>query len=173
MKTTKPIAGAVLSALILTSLGLVVYKAVGESPVVASENQTQTKADESALARERAQLRSDQTTLGADSRSGRLAAESPDEQKVYEDRQAIKGEKADIARDEPGSLQQRSDRAALQREQTKLKADANTWAADTRAGRMAAESADAESVYRDQQAIKGQENALAADRATSNTDRKN
>jgi len=168
MKTTQVIAGALAGSMFLTSLSF-----AAQSTGAVREDQAQTKADASALARERARLRLDDKTLGADTNSGRMAAESPDGEKVYKDRQAIRGEKNDIARDKPGSLQERSDKSALQREEETLKADANTWAADAKSGRMAAESADAEKVYREQQAIKGQQNAIGADRRKLNADRKN
>ena len=50
-----------------------------------------------------------------------MAAESKDAERVYKDQQAIKGEKKDIAADKPGSLQMKSDKAALQK---RRKADA-------------------------------------------------
>jgi cell division protein FtsL len=173
MKTMHTIAGTLAGSMILTSLVFAAGNAVAQSAAAVKEDQVQTKADDSALARERARLRVDERTLGADTRSGRTAAESPDEDKVYKDRQAIKGEKSDLAGDKPGSLQERSDRNAVQREQANLKADTNTWAADARSGKMAAESTDAEKIYKDQQAIKGEKSAITSDRAKLNGDRKN
>jgi hypothetical protein len=173
MKTTQVIAGALAGSMILTSLGFAAGNAVAQSTGAVKEDQAQTKADDSALARERAQRQVDEKTLRADTRSGRMAAESPDEENVYKDRQAIRGEDKDIAGDKPGSLQRKSDTAALRREDENANADAQKWAADTDSGRMAAESTDAEKVYRDQQAIRGQENAITADRAKLKADRKN
>jgi hypothetical protein len=172
MKTTHLIAGTLAGSMILASLGFAAGNAFAQSTAAVKEDQAQSKADGSALARDRARLRSDETTLGTDIRSGRMAAESRDEEKVYKDRQAIRGEKKDLAGDKPGSLQRKSDATALRRENENLKADANTWAADARSGRMAAESADAEKVYRDQQGIKGQETAITADRADLKSDQK-
>src|SRR5438105_11206424 len=99
-----------------------------------------------------------------------MAAESPDEEKIYKDRQAVSGEDKDIAGDTARSLQRNSDTTSLRRENENAKADAATWAADARSGRMAAESTDAENVYKDQQAITGQENAITADRAKLKAD---
>jgi hypothetical protein len=172
MKTTQVIAGALAGSIILTSFGFAAVNAAAQSTAV-KEDQAQTKADASALARERAQLQVDEKTLRADTRSGRMAAESPDEENIYKDRQAIRGEKTDVAGDKPGSLQRKSDRTALQREDESSNADAQKWAADTTSGRMSAESTDAEKVYRDQQAIRGQENAITADRGKLKADQKN
>jgi hypothetical protein len=62
------------------------------------EEKAQMKADESALAREKAQSKADQKALKADSKSGKMAAESPDAEKVYKDKQAVKGQKKDIVK---------------------------------------------------------------------------
>jgi hypothetical protein len=173
MKTTqKVIAGALAGAIILVSFGFAAVNAAAQSTAV-KEDQAQTKADDSALARERAQLQVDEKTLRTDTRSGRMTAESPDSENVYKDRQAIRGENKDIAGDRPGSLQRKSDRTALQREDESSNADAQKWAADTTSGRMSAESTDAEKVYRDQRAIRGQENAITADRGKLKADQKN
>jgi hypothetical protein len=173
MKTMHTIAGTLAGSMILTSLVFAAGNAVAQSAAAVKEDQVQTKADDSALARERAQRRIDQKALEADTRSGRMSAESRDEERIYKDRQAITGEKSDLAGDKPGSLQERSDRNAVQREQANLKADTNTWAADARSGKMAAESTDAEKIYKDQQAIKGEKSTITSDRAKLNGDRKN
>jgi hypothetical protein len=102
-----------------------------------------------------------------------MAAESPDEEKIYRDRQAVSGARKDVAGDEPDSLQRKSDTTTLRRENEISNADARRWAADSDSGRMAAESPDAEKVYRDQQAVKRQENAIATDRARLKADQKN
>jgi hypothetical protein len=173
MKTTQLIAGALAGSMMLTALGFAAGNALAQSSAAVREDQAQSKADTSARARERAQLRLDEKTLGADINSGKMAAESDDSEKVYKDRQTINSQRKDLARDKPGSLQEKSDRSALQREQETLKSDANAWAADAKSGKMAAESTDAEKIYRDQQAIKGQGNAIAADRRKLNADRNN
>ena len=106
---TQLFAGALAGSMILASLVFAAGNAVVQSTAAVKEDQAQTKADASALARERAQLKVDEKTLRADTRSGRMAAESPDEEKLYRDRQAIKGEEKDLARDKPGSLQRKAD----------------------------------------------------------------
>ncbi len=129
------------------------------------EAAAQLKADEAALARERGQLTRDARQLKADKAEGRMAAESKDSMRVYQDRQAIQGEKKDIATDGKGSLQRKEDKAALTQDEARLKADARRQQHDDRHGRMAATSPDAEKVYQDRQAIKGQEKAIADDQA--------
>ena len=170
MKTTQLIAGALAGSMMLTSLGFAAHDAVAQSTAAVRPDRAQTKADTAAIARERAQLRLDEKTLGADINSGKMAAESDDSEKVYKDRQTINSQRKDLARDKPGSLQQKSDRSALRRENENFNADAQKWATDARSGRMAAESRDAEKVYRDQQAIKGQEKASAVDRRKPGAD---
>jgi cobalamin biosynthesis protein CbiG len=173
MKTTQVIAGALAGSMILTSLVFAAGNAVAQAAAAINEDQGQTKADASALARERVQLQLDEQTLRRDTRSGRMAAESPDEEKIYRDRQAVSGARKDVAGDEPDSLQRKSDTTTLRRENEISNADARRWAADSDSGRMAAESPDAEKVYRDQQAVKRQENAIATDRARLKADQKN
>src|ERR1700712_5645078 len=72
MKTTQVIAGALAGSMILTSLGFAAGNAVAQSTGAVKEDQAQTKADDSALARERAQRQVDEKTLRADTRSGRM-----------------------------------------------------------------------------------------------------
>ena len=129
------------------------------------EAQLQLKADHAALASERQQLKTDKTTLKADTRSGRMAAESKDSEKVYQDQQAIKGEKKVIAADAPDSLQLKEDKSALASAQRQLKADRKTLGTDSKYGKMAAESKDAESIYKDQLAVKGEKKDIAHDKA--------
>jgi len=133
-------------------------------PQPAREDRAQLAADQSALAREAAQLEHDQTTLKADSMAGKMAAESKDDLKVYEDIQAINGENEAVANDLPGSGQMSSDMAALQREERQLDADRIVLKANTRDGRMAAVSADGDRVYNDRLAIEAQKNRIATDR---------
>jgi hypothetical protein len=173
MKTTQLIAGTLAGSMIFASLVFGASNAVAQSSAAANEDQAQRKADTSALSREKAQLKLDEKTLRSDTRSGRMAAESPDEEKIYRDRQAVSGARKDVAGDKPGSLQSESDTASLRRENEISNADARRWAADSKSGRMAAESPDAEKVYRDQQTVEGEENAIATDRARLKADQKN
>jgi hypothetical protein len=99
MKTKQLIAGALAGSMILTSLGFAAGNVLAQPTAAVKEDQAQSKADESALARERARLRADEKTLRADTESGKMAAESPDGEKVYKDRRAIKGEANDITTD--------------------------------------------------------------------------
>lgn len=126
----------------------------------------QLRADQAAQTSERMQLRADQHTLKADVQSGRLAAESKDSEKVYRDQLAIKGQKKDIAADTARSLQMKEDKIVLADEQQQLKADQQTLKADAQSGRMAAESKDAEKVYKDQQYLRGEKKDIAADMAS-------
>jgi hypothetical protein len=59
----------------------------------------QMKADKAALQRQIKQLEAAEARLKADKAEGKMAAESKDSLRVYEDKQAIKGEKKDIAAD--------------------------------------------------------------------------
>lgn len=76
---------------------------------------------------------------------------------------AIKGEKKDIAADKQASLQMQSDKAALQRQIKRLEVAEARLKAGTKEGKMAAESKDAENVYKDKQAIKGEKKDIATD----------
>lgn len=60
----------------------------------------------------------------------------------------------------------------MRREEKQLKTDQKTLRADTKAGKMAAESADAEKVYKDGRYIKGEEKEIAADKAKLKADQK-
>lgn len=72
--------------------------AFAQSPAV-KEDHAQLKADQSALAREKAQMEAAEKTLKADTRSGKMAAESKDAEKVYKDSQYLRDERKDIAAD--------------------------------------------------------------------------
>lgn len=134
-------------------------------PAAAQEDAAQLKADQAALAQERVQRNVDAQILKADQSEGKMAAESRDSLRIYRDRQDIRGEKADIAHDANPSLQRKADRSALKAERAKLKADQQRLQRDRKHGRMAATSPDAERLYKDQQAIRGQERAIARDEA--------
>lgn len=168
----KPLAVAVLVA--TTQLAGLAYAqgAGGAASAAVREDKAQLKEDHSALAQEKAQLKADRQTLEADSSAGKMAAESADAERLYKDHKYIRGERKDLARDTAGSLQQKADKTALAREDAQLKVDQKTLSADTWSGRMAAESPDAERVYKDRQAIKRQEKAISSDRAELTDDRK-
>jgi hypothetical protein len=131
-------------------------------PAVKQE-QVQLQEDKAELQRDELQLTADLKRLKADSKEGRMAAESKDDKIIYDDRQFIDGEIKDIAADRPGSLQKESDMAALKSEKEKLRTDVGTLKADTKSGWIAAESKDAEKVYQDRQAIKGEKMDIVAD----------
>lgn len=134
-------------------------------------DQAQLASDKSALQREITRLDADDARLNADTTSGRMSAESKDAFSVYKDQQSVAGEKKDIAADKMGTLQMKSDKAALQREYKGLNLAEATLKTDTREGKMAAESPDAEKVYRDRQAIMGELKDIDADNAKLNTDK--
>lgn len=125
----------------------------------------QLKADEHALLGEEKTLKADEAKTKADRAAGRMAAQSPDAERVYKDQQAIKDEKQVIAADKPGTLKLKADKAALGIEEKLLAGDKASLRADRAEGKMAAQSSDAESVYKDQQAAKGEKSDIVADAA--------
>lgn len=139
------------------------------SPLVKGD-QAQLASDKASLQREITRLDANDASLNADSASGKMSAESKDAFAVYKDQQYVAGAKKDIAADKPGTLQMKSDKTALHRETRQLKVAEATLKTDTREGKMAAESPDAERVYRDRQAIIGQLKDIDADKATLKTD---
>lgn len=138
----------------------------------AQEDAAQQKADQAALTRERAQRATDAKALKSDKAEGKMAAESKDSLRVYRDKQALRGEKKAIASDKAGTLQRKEDKSELKQDKTKLSLDEQRLQRDDKHGRMAATSADAEKVYRDQQAIKGEKKAIAQDQANLRADSK-
>jgi hypothetical protein len=62
-------------------------------------------------------------------------------------------------------LQLQTDQAAQTSERMQLRADQQTLKTDSHSGRMAAESKDAEKVYKDQQYLSGENKDIAADMA--------
>ncbi|HOV19106.1 MAG TPA: hypothetical protein PLK10_06720 [Ottowia sp.] len=134
------------------------------------EDRAQLNADLASLAVERAQLTTDTQARKADRVEGKMAAESRDALRVDHDRLAVQGEAMDIKADQPGSPQRRMDRADRMQEQAKLHVDEQQLKRDRRHGRMAATSPDGEKIYVDQQAIKGQEQAIADDTARVKAD---
>ena len=149
---------------IAASIALSAVPAIATTFSPVKEDTAQLNADKSALQRQLRRLEGDETRLKEDTASGRMSAESRDAYEVYQDQQAIRGEKKAIASDKAASLQMQSDKAALQRQIQGLEVAEARLKADTREGRMAAESRDSEKVYQDQQAIKGEKMDIAADR---------
>jgi len=139
--------------------------AAAASPIAVRENAAQLKADEAALQRQLKRLQDDQATLKKDTVSGRMSAESKDAYAVYRAKEAVKGERKDIAADKAGSLQMKTDEDALHREVRRLELAEARLKADTQEGKMAAESADAERVYQDQLAVKAEQKQIMADKA--------
>ncbi len=123
--------------------------AIAQPSLAVKEDKAQLKADESALQREQKQLKSDQAMMKEDRLEGKMVAESRDSMRVYRDRQGITGEEKDIGNDQPGSLQMKADKTALQREEKQLSTDEARMKTDKSEGKMAAESRDSEKVYRD------------------------
>jgi hypothetical protein len=144
--------------------------ALAISTTAIKEDQAQLRADRAALAAEVAQLRIDEQKLITDTKAGRMAAESTDAERVYLDRQAIRGQKMVIASDKPGSLQMKADQVAVKREEAQLQFDLQALKADTRAGKMSAMSQDAERVYKDQLNIRGEGKDIAIDIARLKAD---
>jgi uncharacterized membrane protein YkoI len=171
MKTKQLLAGALAGTVALAPLAFAAGATPAQLSAAVKEDRAQLKADDSALARDEARLRADQDTLRADTRSGRMSAMSDDAEKIYKDRQYVEGQEKDIARDNPGSLQMKSDREALRSEERRLAFDQTTQRSDARAGRMSAMSDDGERVYRDRQAVKAEERQILADRAKLTADK--
>jgi hypothetical protein len=134
------------------------------------EDAAQLKSDKAALQRELARLGADEARLKLDTASGRMSAESVDAYAVYKAQEAIKGEKKDIAADKAGSLQMKADKAAMRRQVKQLETAEARLKSDTMSGRMAAESNDSETVYKDRQAIKAEEKQIVADKAKLHAD---
>jgi hypothetical protein len=137
--------------------------AIAQPSVAVKEDPAQLNSDKAALQRQINRLDADAARLKSDTASGRMSAESKDAYAVYHDRQGIKGGKKDMATDKKGSLQMKSDKAALQRQIKRLDLAEVRLRTDSKEGRMAAESRDAEKVYKDKQAIKGEKKDIASD----------
>jgi hypothetical protein len=155
---------------VATALGSGV--AMAAQSLTAKEDAAQLSADRAALQRQLKRLDADEARLKADTKSGRMSAESKDAMAVYHDQRFIQGEKADIAKDKTGSLQINVDRKALKRQIHKLEMDEARLKADNKSGKMAATSPDAEKIYRDQQAVSGEKKAISADEARLKADQK-
>jgi hypothetical protein len=167
----KPIHEVCLPA-IATVLALGCAAAIAKPSPAMQEDKAQLMSDEAALHRQIGKLGADEASLKADTASGRMSAESRDAFEVYQAKEAIRGAKKDLAVDKAASLQMKTDKAELRREVKRLKVAEATLAADARHGRTAAESKDAEQVYRDRQALGGEKAAIATDKKKLITDEK-
>lgn len=156
---------AVAAALALASL-----TAAAQPAAAVKQDALQLKADQEALQDELRQLKADEAKLESDAASGRMSATSSDSYEVYLDRRAIAGEKKDIARDRPGSLQMKTDREALDRQVAQLRLDEKHLKSDAAEGRLAATSPDAQRVDDDRRAVKAERIQIAADRARLQAD---
>lgn len=146
--------------------------AFAQPPLAVKEDAAQLKSDKATLQREIKRLQTDQARLKSDTASGRMSAESKDAYAVYTTKQAITGDAKDIAADKASSLQMKSDEAVLQRQVRRLEAAEARLKPDTEEGKMAAESKDAEKVYKDQQAVKGEKKDIAADNTNLKADQR-
>lgn len=154
------------ATMIAIAMGLLVASGPNWAHATAAqEDGAQLTADQAALAREKVQSTTDQAALRRDRAEGRMSAESLDALRVYHDQEDIRGMKKDLAADRGGSLQAVVDRRDLKDERQAQMADETTLRQDAAHGRMAATSPDAERVYRDQRAVRGQEQAIAADQS--------
>jgi len=137
--------------------------AFAQPSLAVKEDAAQLKSDKAALHRQINRLESDEERLKSDTASGRMSAESKDAYEVYLDRTAIKGEKKDIAADQAASLQMKADKEALRRQLKRLELAEKRIKADAKDGKMAAESPDAERVYKDRQAIRAEKKEIVTD----------
>lgn len=136
------------------------------------ERRVQLKADQVSLAAEKSQFVKDQVALNYDRAHDIMLADSPDSMRVYRDEKAINGAKKDLTVDPLHSKQMRTDQAYLKSEESKLNTAQHELKRDANAGRMSATSPDAEKVYQDKLAIRGQKMALATDKTQLRTDLK-
>lgn len=155
---------------VAVALALSSVTAAAQPAAAVKQDALQLKADKEALHGELRQLKADEAKLESDAASGRMSAMSSDSYEVYLDRRAIAGEKIDIARDKPGSLQMRADREALDRQVAQLRLDEKHLKSDAAEGRLAATSPDAQRVYDDRQAIKAERIQITADQARLRAD---
>ena len=131
------------------------------------EASAQLKADKAGLKRALKRLKADEAMLKSDEASGRMSAESRDAMKIYTNERFDNGEEKDLSADKSGSLQMKSDKAALQHAQRRLDAADARLKSDKASGKMSAESNDSMKVYTDGQTVKGEKKDIAADRAKS------
>lgn len=168
----KSIFKACLPAAAAAAFAFTAVTATAASSIAVKEDAAQLQSDKAALQRQLKRLEADEATLKSDTASGRMTAESKDAYAVYTAKKAVTGEERDIAADKNASLQMKADKAALHRQIKRLEVAEAKLKADTAEGKMAAESKDAEKVYKDQQAMKGEKKGIAADTANLKTDQK-
>ena len=149
----------------VVALAILSGTAIAQTHPSDREHAAQLKSDKAALQRQIKRLEADEARLKSDTASGKMSAESKDAYEVYMAKEAIKGEKKVITDDKAASLQMQADKEALQRQLKRLEAAEMRLKADTKEGKMAAESKDSEKVYKDKQAIKGEKKDIAADRS--------
>lgn len=148
-----------------------VFAADTAQPLQLKEDLMQLHADKQALQRQLNRLDADQARMKADAAEGRMSAESRDAYKVYATEQAIQGEAKAMQADKATSLQMKADKAALQRQIQRLDMAEARLKGDAQSGRMAAQSKDAQQVYRDQQFARGEAAQIAEDRAAVHEDK--
>lgn len=141
------------------------------APLALARDGAQLKMDLSMLRWERKRYRADEARLKTDAAAGRMAAESKDAFAIYQDERAMRGERHDIAGEKAGLPQWREDEATLHRERGQLANARRQYAADAKAGRLAAVSPDAERVYQDRLAIGAEARQVRADEALVRKDK--
>jgi hypothetical protein len=156
---------------VVAAFAFAAVTAIAQPSPAVKDDEAQLKSDKAALQRQIKRLEAAEARLKENTKEGRMSAESKDADKVYKDKQAVKGEKKDIAADKTVSWME-SDKAALQRQIKRLEADQLRLKEDTKEGRMSAESEDAYKVYKAKQAVKGEKKDIAADKANLKADQK-
>jgi hypothetical protein len=157
---------------VAVALAFVAVTAIAQPSLAVKEDQAQLKADKAALQRQIKRLEADEARLKTDKAEGKMSAESKDAYEVYRAKRAIKGEAKDIIDDKAFSLQMKADKAALRRQIKRLVVLEARLKTDKAEGKMAAESKDAERVYKDKQAVKGEKKDIATDKADLKKDEK-
>jgi BioD-like phosphotransacetylase family protein len=132
---------------IVVAVASVCGSAIAQGFSEAKEDAAQLQSDKAALQRQLNRLEADEARLKSDAASGRMSSESKDAYQVYTGKQAIEGTRKDLAADKAGSMQMKSDKAALQRQIKRLDAAEARLKGDTDAGKMASMSKDSEKVF--------------------------
>jgi hypothetical protein len=157
---------------IVVAVASVSGNAIAQGFTAAKEDAAQLQSDKAALQRQITRLDADEARLKSDTASGRMSAESKDAYQIYTGKQAIAGSKKDLGADKHGSMQMKSDRAALQRQIKRLDAAEARLKGDTDEGKMASMSRDSEKVFKDKQAVEGDKKAMAGDSTKMKADKK-
>ncbi|MDQ6685891.1 MAG: hypothetical protein M3Z16_12290 [Pseudomonadota bacterium] len=163
-KSLKPAAVAAFTFTALT--------AIAQPSMPMREDAAQLNSDQAALQRQIKRLDADEARLKSDTASGRMSAESKDAYAVYLGKQAVAGEKGDIAADKMAGPQMKADKAALQRQIKRLEVAEARLKSDAASGKMAAESKDAERAYKDGLAVSAEKKQLGIDRSNVKSDQK-